>query len=45
MIAFGGVVIHDIEDDFDAGVVQQLDQRLELREAAVEIARLGGEER
>ena len=30
LIAFGGVVVDDVEDDFDAGRVQRLHHRLEL---------------
>ena len=33
MIAFGRMVVHDIENDFDAGTVQRLDHGFELIDA------------
>src|SRR5579872_1546137 len=45
LIAFGGVVVDDVEDDFDTDVVQPVDHRLELAEsAASHVTRLRGEE-
>ena len=30
LVALGGVVVDDVEDDLDVGLVQRLDHRLEL---------------
>ena len=41
-----GVVVDDVEDDLDAGLVQALDRGLELGDrAARQKARIGGEKR
>ena len=32
VVAFAGVVVDDVEDDLDAGIVQPLHRRLELAE-------------
>ena len=49
VVAFGGVVVDDVEDDLEAGGVQGLDHRLELVDLAAARARravvaVGGQE-
>src|SRR5262249_26782936 len=45
VIAFGGMVVNDIEDDFDAGVVQSRDRGSKCIERPIDgVARVGGEE-
>ena len=45
MVAFGGVVVDDVEDDLDAGVVQARHRRAKFLKTAVErITLLGREE-
>ena len=41
MVAFGGVVVDDVEDHFDAGGVQRLDHRLELAHLLAALAGAG----
>ena len=44
LVALAGVVVDDVENDLDAGVVQALDRRLELGDRAVrQKARIGRE--
>src|SRR6185369_14059211 len=38
MIAFGGVVVYDVENDFDAFAMQSLDHRLEFGDLATIIS-------
>src|SRR2546423_6488019 len=43
MVAFGGVVVNYVEDDFDAGGMQRLHHRLELADGSARgVAWLGG---
>jgi hypothetical protein len=42
VIAFGRVVVHHVQDHFDAGVVQILDHLLELADHIAGILRIGG---
>jgi hypothetical protein len=46
LVAFGGVVVDDVEDDLDAGRMEPAHHDLERRDAlvGVEVVRMGGEE-